>query len=307
MPHIVVVGSLNMDLVVRVPRMPEPGETILGRDFQTVSGGKGANQAVGAARLAAHVTMIGCVGDDSFGETLVGNLATEGIETSPIKVIPGVPSGIAMITVDEGGQNSIVVASGANMLLTPEDIRTAWESLEDVDVVVMPLEVPLDCIQEAAGLAKVSGAKVVLNPAPARPLPDDLLGNLDVLVPNETETALLSGMAVDTLEQAEKAARHLLKMGVGAVILTLGSRGALMIEENFQSQLFESHSVDVVDTTAAGDAFVAALSVGISEGMDLEEASKMANAAGALAVTKMGAQPSMPTREEVLALLNLER
>lgn len=304
MPHIVVVGSLNMDLVVRVPRMPEPGETILGSDFQTVPGGKGANQAVAAARMGASVTMMGCVGDDSFGKTLVSNLETEGIDTSNIKVIPQAASGIAMITLDEGGQNSIVVASGANMLLTPEDVRSAWDSLKNVDVVVMPLEVPLACIHEATNLAKESGAQVVLNPAPAQPLPEELLRNVDVLVPNETETGLLSGMDVDTMQQAERAAQHLMREGVGAVVLTLGSRGALLVDAHAQSKILEAHSVNVVDTTAAGDAFVATLSVGISEGVGLERAAKMASAAGALAVTRMGAQPSMPTREDVFELLN---
>jgi len=305
MPHIVVVGSLNMDLVVRVPRMPQPGETILGSDFQTIPGGKGANQAVAAARMGASVTMIGCVGDDSFGKTLVSNLEHEGIDTSHVKVNQQASSGIAMITLDEGGQNSIVVASGANMLLTPADIRAAWASLNNVDVVVMPLEVPLACIFEATQLAKENGVQVVLNPAPAQPLPVELLRQVDVLVPNETETGLLSGMEVGTQEQAERAAQRLLKEGVGAVVLTLGSRGALLVEEGAQAKVFEAHPVNVVDTTAAGDAFVAALAVGISEGAGLERATMMANAAGALAVTKMGAQPSMPVREEVFALLNL--
>ncbi len=303
MPHIVVVGSLNMDLIVRVPEMPAPGETILGRDFRTVPGGKGANQAVAAARMGADVTMIGCIGNDSFGTTLVTNLEAEGINTSHVKVIPDAASGIAMITLDEAGQNSIVVASGANMSLTPDHVRAAWDSFKDVDVVVMPLEVPLTCIEEAAKLSKESGAQVVLNPAPAQPLPDELLTNIDVLVPNETETALLSGKSVDTLQQAREAAQHLLRHGIKTVVLTLGSRGGLLVNQDGHSKQFDAHAVKVVDTTAAGDAFVAALSVGIAEGDDWESAVRMANAAGALAVTKMGAQPSLPTRTEVLELL----
>ena len=303
MPHIVVVGSLNMDLVVRVPWMPKPGETILGCDFQTIPGGKGANQAVGAARMGADVTMIGCVGDDAFGESLVSNLENEGVEISNIRVLPGVASGIAMITVDKNGQNSIVVASGANMLLTPEDVGAALETLENVDVIVMPLEVPLTCVQEAIHLGKELGAQIVLNPAPAQHLPEDLLQSVDVLVPNETETAFLSGMDVDTLPEAEKAARQLLGLGVDVVVLTLGSRGALCIDAQNLVKI-KPHSVNVVDTTAAGDAFVASLSVGIAEGLGFEQAAKMANAAGALTVTRPGAQPSLLTRKKVMELIN---
>lgn len=304
MPHIVVVGSLNMDLVVRAPKMPEPGETILGQDFRKVPGGKGANQAVAAARMGADVTMIGCIGNDSFGTTLIKKLEGEGIDTSHVKVIPDAASGIAMITVDETGQNSIVVASGANMSLTPNHVRTAWNSLKDIDVVVMPLEVPLACIQEAAKLAKGNGSQVVLNPAPAQPLPDELLHNVDVLVPNETETELLSKKRVDTLQQAREAAQYLLGYGIKIVVLTLGSRGALLVSQDGYLKQFNSHDVKVVDTTAAGDAFVAALSVGIAEGMDWENTVLMANAAGALAATGIGAQPSLPKRKKVFELLN---
>lgn len=309
MPKVVVVGSLNMDLVVRVPRMPQPGETMLGRDFQTIPGGKGANQAVGAARMGADVVMIGCVGKDPFGDTLIANLKADRIETNFIQRLSGTASGIAMITLDEQGQNSIVVASGANMHLTPEMIRSAWPSLGPIDVVVLQLEVPLDCNQEAVRLAKGNGAQVILNPAPALALPDDLLKQIDFLVPNETETALLTGMEIQSGEQARQALYHLLDMGVGAVVLTLGDRGAMMAMagDETEAQLFPSYQVNVVDTTAAGDAFVAALAVGIAEGSDLESATRMANAAGAMAVTKMGAQPSMPTRVEVLTLMNKER
>lgn len=307
MPHIVVVGSLNMDLVVRVPHLPVPGETILGDNFQTIPGGKGANQAVGAARMGAQVTMVGRVGDDEFGKALTDNLAKVGVAISNVSVDAGSATGIAMITVDQEGQNSIVVASGANMALNPEDIRTAWERIRDIDVVVMPLEVSLDCIEETVRLAKESSAKVVLNPAPAQLLPDELLKNVDVLVPNESETSMLTGLGVETMEEAEAAALKLLDKGVGAVVLTLGSRGALLVSETERVQTIPPYAVDVVDTTAAGDAFVAALSVGISSGLPLESAVRQANAAGALAATKLGAQPSMPTKEEVLQLMEQHR
>jgi ribokinase len=303
MPYVVVVGSLNMDLVVRVPRMPAPGETIFGSDFQTFPGGKGANQAVAAARLGAQVTMIGRVGADAFGERLLANLKTEDVDVTHVQSDQEAATGIAMITVDESGQNSIIVASGANMQLTPQDVATAWRSIEQVDVVVMPLEVSLPCIEQAARLAGASGARVVLNPAPAQHLSDDLLRRVDLLAPNESETALLTQMAVNTIEQAEQAARALQAKGVGAVVLTLGSRGALLLDGESPGRHLPAHTVEVLDTTAAGDAFVAALAVGLAEGASLDKAARLANAAGALAVTRMGAQPAMPTRTEVDQLL----
>ena len=307
MNHIVVVGSLNMDLVVRVPHMPIPGETVLGNDFQNIPGGKGANQAVGAARMGARVTMIGKVGNDEFGKALTKNLANEGVDISHISVDEKEATGIAMITLDQNGQNSIVVASGANMALKPEDIRTAWKKISDIDVLVMPLEVSLECVEEAVRLATESSVKVILNPAPAQKLSDDLLKKVDVLVPNESETSLLTGLAVESIEDAKIAAKSLLEKGIGAIVLTLGSRGALLISENQPAIISTPYKVNVVDTTAAGDSFVAALSVGIVEGLPLENALRQATAAGALAVTKMGAQPCMPTKKEVNELMEEQR
>ncbi|MBT6813377.1 MAG: ribokinase [Anaerolineae bacterium] len=307
MNHIVVVGSLNMDLVVRVPHMPIPGETVLGNDFQNIPGGKGANQAVGAARMGARVTMIGKVGNDEFGKALTKNLANEGVGISHISVDEKEATGIAMITLDQNGQNSIVVASGANMALKPEDIRTAWKKISDIDVLVMPLEVSLECVEEAVRLATESSVKVILNPAPAQKLSDDLLKKVDVLVPNESETSLLTGLAVESIEDAKIAAKSLLEKGAGAIVLTLGSRGALLISENQPAIISTPYKVNVVDTTAAGDSFVAALSVGIVEGLPLENALRQATAAGALAVTKMGAQPCMPTKKEVNELMEEQR
>lgn len=303
MSHIVVVGSLNMDLVVRTPHMPIPGETVLGRDFQTIPGGKGANQAVGAARLDSLVNMVGRVGADAFGEILRANLQAAGVDTTYVLTDSQAATGVALITLDENGQNSIVVASGANMCLTPSDVHTAFAHVGKPDVVMLQLESPLDCVLEAARQGKNRGATIVLNPAPAQPLPDELLVLVDVLVPNESETALLSGQSIATQEQAENAAQQLLARGVGTVVLTLGSRGALLVSPTTPSIHFPPYQVEVIDTTAAGDAFVAALSVGIANGMPLEGAVLQANAAGALAVTKMGAQPCMPTKKEVDALI----
>lgn len=299
MTKIVVVGSLNMDLVVRAPHLPAPGETVLGRGFQTVPGGKGANQAVGIARLGAEVIMVGRVGADDFGNALRANLEKEGINATHILTDEFAPTGIATITLDETGQNSIVVASGANMQLTPEDVKKAFEQIQDVDVIVLQLEIPQDCVEAAARLGQDLGAKVVLNPAPARQLNDILLSQTDVLVPNESETSLLTGLPVETDSQAKAAAQALFKKGVGSVVLTLGSRGALVLDGKMPAIKLFPHQVDVVDTTAAGDAFVAGLSVGLGEKMSLVEAAKLGNATGALAVTKMGAQPSMPRKEDI--------
>lgn len=304
MSHMVVIGSLNMDLVVRTPHMPLPGETVLGRDFQTIPGGKGANQAVvGAARLGVQVSMIGRIGSDAFGETLCADLQASGIDTTHVLTDSKAPTGVALITLDENGQNSIVVASGANMCMTPADIRAAFTHIGKADVVVLQLESPLACVLEAARQGNDRGAKIVLNPAPAQPLPDELLALVDVLVPNESETALLSGQSVVTPEQAENAAQQLFARGVGAVVLTLGSRGALLVSSTAPGIHFPPYNVQVIDTTAAGDSFVAALSVGIANGLPLENAVQQANAAGALAVTKMGAQPCMPTKKEVDELM----
>ncbi len=303
MTNIVVVGSLNMDLVVRAPHLPIPGETVLGSDFQTIPGGKGANQAVGATRLGANVTMIGCVGNDDFGQALRSNLKKEGIDTTHILTIPDSPTGIAAITLDKDGQNCIVVASGANIKLTPEDVENAFSQIKEMDVVVLQLESPLDAVEAATRLGHERDAKIILNPAPARQLNDSLLALVDVLVPNESETSLLTNLPVDTPSQAESAAQSLFDKGVGSVILTLGSRGALVLDGNSSATQLSPHQVDVVDTTAAGDAFVAGLSVGLGEGMSLAEAAKLGNAAGALAITKLGAQPAMPLRVDTENLI----
>ena len=304
MSYLVVVGSLNMDLVVQVPEIPKPGETVLGRDFATYPGGKGANQAVAAARLGASVRMVGQVGKDSYADALLENLANEDVNSESVFRDYKSATGVAMITVDARGQNSIAVASGANFTLTTDQIQQAWGKIEEVDVLIMPLETPPATILEAARLAKDRQAKVVLNPAPARPLTEDLLSLVDVLVPNEHEIFQISDQINQNGNQVESAARMLISQGVGSVVTTLGGEGVSIIEADQKEVRIPSYPVDVIDTTAAGDSFVAALAVGLADGKSIKDACLYANAVGALTVTKMGAQPSLPTHSEVSDFLD---
>lgn len=298
--HIIVVGSLNMDLVIRAPRHPEPGETILGSDFKTFLGGKGANQAVAAARLGGSVKMIGQVGEDSFGDSLFEGVTAEGIETRHILREPREATGVALITVDNAGQNTIVVASGANAKLTPVDVSNAEEAFEGANVLLLQLESPLPAISKAIELAKRHEMKVVLNPAPAQMLQTKLLSQVDYLIPNQSELALLSG--VDGIDTGVSCLRGL---GVTNLIVTLGYQGVLVVEKNKETQI-RSYDVEVVDTTAAGDAFVGAFAVALTEGKTTIEAAVFGNAAGALTVTRSGAQPSLPTRSELDQFLELK-
>jgi len=302
--RIVVVGSLNMDLVVGAPKIPAPGETVIGGDLQTFPGGKGANQAVAAARLGAQVAMVGRVGDDAFGAQLRQTLENDGVDLAYVQTTAVTPSGVALIVVDAAGQNSIVVASGANMRLTPADVEAAAPAIRAADVLALQLESPLETVQRAAELARAHGVTVILNPAPARPLPPELLALVDVLIPNESETAALTGLPVTSADELTAAADCLRAQGVGAVILTLGARGALLAAEGV-TRRFPAFPVDqVVDTTAAGDAFVGGLATAVAEKQPLDAAIAWGNAAGALAVARAGAQPSLPTRAAVEALLN---
>ena len=301
-PHIVVVGSLNMDLVIRTPRFPGPGETIIGSAFHTIPGGKGANQAVAAAKLGAQVIMVGRVGDDAFGDQQLANLSQLGIDVSRIQRDPKAATGVALIVLDEQGQNSIILAPGANMRLTLADLEAAEDALASAAILVLQLEIPQKVVEQAIKAARAHGVVVLLNPAPGRRLPPTLLSQVDVLIPNESETALLTGTEVNDIESARRAAAKLRAAGVGTVILTLGGRGALLLEGQKATHV-PGYRVDVVDTTAAGDAFVGGFAVALAEGQDLAQAVRLANAAGALAVTKLGAQPSLPTRSEVEAFL----
>jgi ribokinase len=295
--RVTVIGSLNMDLVVRTPRIPKPGETIIGKDFHTIPGGKGANQAVAAAKLGAQVSMVGRVGEDDFGRALLENLSSVSINCDGVKKDPHSATGIALITVEDSGENNIVLATGANMKLTVDDLEDAADTIARADIVLLQLESPLAAVEAGLKMAKKRGVITLLNPAPAQSLPDSLLRYVDILVPNETETGLLTGRPVGTPTQIEEAAEQLRRIGVGTVILTLGERGAFLCSAG-GNQMFPAYRVEPIDTTAAGDAFVGGFAVALAELRDLKVAITWGNAAGALAATKLGAQPSLPTRAE---------
>lgn len=305
-PRIAVVGSLNMDLVIRSPRIPQPGETILGSDFQTIPGGKGANQAVAAARLGAQVSMVGRLGNDAFAGVLLQNLAAAQVDCTNIQNDHGAATGVALIVVDEQGENSIVVASGANMRVSAQDVTAARSAITSAQVLVLQLEIPDAAVLRAAQIARENSVMVILNPAPARELPDELIPLVDVLVPNEGEANLLSGMHGAAQEPPERAAAMLLSRGAGAVVVTLGKNGAFLTNGEYDGHYVEAFQVNAVDTTAAGDAFMAGLAVSLGEGNTLVEAVRWGNACGALAAMRFGAQTSAPSRDEVEQLLSGE-
>lgn len=298
MGKIVVVGSSNTDLVIKTDRIPEPGETLLGGHFMMAAGGKGANQAVAAQRLGAEVTFIASVGDDLFGKDAVEGYRREGIDTAHVSVKKGVPSGVASIFVDASAENVIVVAPGANSELGKEEIDAAEKEIADADFVLMQLETPLSTVEYAASRAFASGTRVVLNPAPAAQLPDSLLEKLWLITPNRTEAQLLTGLPVTNEEEAAAAAAALAAKGVKNVIITLGSKGAYLLSPDFKGTV-PANPVKAVDTTAAGDTFNGALCVALSEGRKLPQACTFASKASAIAVTRMGAQPSIPFRREI--------
>ena len=299
MPDILVIGSLNADLVVRTPRFPAPGETISGGDLAIIPGGKGANQAVAVARQGTSVAMVGRVGSDSFGPTLIQNLQNNKVDTNLVQISDSA-TGTAIIVVDSSGQNSIVLSPGANDKVTPADVDAV--SFQDGNMLLLQLEIPLETVIHAANVAHQNGLRVILNPAPARSLPDSLLADVDILVPNESELKLLSGQSVTDIDSAASAARTVLAKGVKTVIVTLGSNGALLVTDERIAHI-PTFSVEVVDTTAAGDAFIGGLAAALLKGKALEEAVRYGNASGALAATKFGAQPSLPTQDEVEQLL----
>lgn len=297
---IVVLGSCNTDMVVKSSRLPVPGETILGGTFMMNPGGKGANQAVAAARLGGAVTFITKTGNDLFGRQSVELYNDEGINTDFILSDPNLPSGVALITVDGRGENCIVVASGANGTLSPEDVKDAEKTIADAGVLLMQLEVPMDTVEYAAKIAKQNDVKVILNPAPAQSLSNDLLENIYMLIPNETEAEIISGIKVTDWDSAKKAADAICAKGVDTVVITMGSRGALL-KEGSEYHEIPALKVEAVDTTAAGDTFCGAISVAISEGLGLVDAIKFANRCSAVTVTRMGAQASIPHRREIAA------
>jgi ribokinase len=300
--RILVVGSSNTDLIIRVPRIPRPGETVLGGEFTTAAGGKGANQAVAAARAGGRVTFVARIGADGFGDRALANFESDGLDARFVFRSGEAPSGIALITVDERGENSISVASGANALLAAADIERAGEAFADADILLLQLESPLEAVAAAVGEAKKRGVPVVLNPAPARDLDDDLLRLVAVLTPNEHEAGLLAGIAVTDERSARDAARRLRDRGPATVVVTLGERGVYALAPGFEGHV-PAFKVEPVDTTAAGDVFNGALAVALAEKRSLPEALRFAQAAAAISVTRPGAQPSAPTRSEIEAFL----
>lgn len=299
--RIVVVGSSNIDMVVKTECIPRAGETVLGGDFVMVPGGKGANQAVCAAKLGADVKLVARVGDDVFGEKSLGNFATTGVGTEFVIKDPDHPSGVALIAVDREGENAIVVAPGANQALLPADVDRARDAIAGADAVVLQLEIPPETVAHTIELARSLGTRIVLNPAPMRPVSRDLLAKVDVLVPNQHEAAGLLGRAGGGAElEPESAAEELRALGVGAVVITLGARGAYVFGDQ-GGRMVEPAKVKAVDTTAAGDAFTASLACGMAEGRGLTEAARFAARVAAISVTKMGAQSSLPSRAEVEA------
>ncbi|OOG11334.1 ribokinase [Pseudomonas sp. C9] len=297
---VVVIGSLNMDLVTRAPRLPRGGETLIGQSFATVSGGKGANQAVAAARLGAEVSMVGCVGNDAYGAELRGALLAEGIDCQAVSTVED-SSGVALIVVDDNSQNAIVIVAGANGSLTPQVIDRFDAVLQAADVIICQLEVPDATVGHALKRGRELGKTVILNPAPAsRPLPADWFAAIDYLIPNESEACVLSGMPVDSLASAEAAATRLVAMGAGKVIITLGAQGSLFADGS-RLEHFPAPKVKAVDTTAAGDTFVGGFAAALAAGSSEAEAIRFGQVAAALSVTRAGAQPSIPTLSDVQA------
>jgi ribokinase len=298
---ITVVGSCNTDMVIKADRLPIPGETVLGGKFFMNPGGKGANQAVAAARMGGNVTLISKTGNDVFGKQSVMLYDNEHIQTDYIFSDPNNPSGVALITVDSNGENCIVVASGANANLCPADIDKAIPEIEQSYLVLMQLEIPIETVEYVAEIAVRKDIKVILNPAPARALSDKLLSKLFIIIPNRSEAEILSGIKVTDLEKARMAADIISAKGVNIVVITLGSEGAL-IKEYDQYHFVEAVKVDAVDTTAAGDVFCGTVCVGLAEGKTIIEAVKMAAKAAAITVTRMGAQSSIPYRSEITVI-----
>lgn len=300
---LVVLGSSNTDMIVRTRMLPRPGETVLGGEFITAAGGKGANQAVAARRAGGSVSFIARIGSDALGDQSLESWRSEGIDVTHVSRDAKAASGVALILVDEKGENSIAVAGGANQRLTPAHVRKTAKTIRHAHTLLMQLETPLPTIQAAAEIAVKAGVRVILNPAPAQALPAELLRQLTIITPNETEAETLTGIRVRSEKDCHRAANALQKAGVRHVIITLGARGAFLAMDDGTRLLIPSFPVEPVDTTAAGDTFNGALAVALGENLPLPEAVRFANAAAALSITRLGAQPSAPKRREIVALL----
>ncbi|WP_431224431.1 ribokinase [Serratia sp. L9] len=299
---LVVLGSINADHILNIQQFPQPGETVIGKQYNVAFGGKGANQAVAAGRSGADIAFIACVGADDIGKRICQQLATDRIDTQPIEAIADNTTGVALIFVNAEGENVIGIDAGANAAVTPEYLNRYQQNVIDADALLMQLESPLETVIAAAKLAKQHHTQVILNPAPACELPDELLAMIDMITPNETEAQRLTGIAVNNDSDADRAAKVLHDKGIGCVIITLGSRG-VWLSENGNGKLVPGFKVKAVDTIAAGDTFNGALVTALLEGKAMSDAVRFAHAAAAIAVTRPGAQPSVPWREEIDAFL----
>ncbi|MBA7484200.1 Ribokinase [subsurface metagenome] len=304
---IIVFGSINIDFIARTSRLPVPGETIIGYDFQNLPGGKGANQAVACARLGAETMMIGCVGSDIFGDNIITELKNSGIDVSLISRNNRVSTGVALITVNKTGENNIIIIPGANGEVGKNELMILESTLEKVDILLLQLEIPIDIVLQAAILGKEKKVTVILDPAPAQKFPEELFRLVDVFTPNEIETASLVGFNIDSWDKASKAAHIFLQKGVRQSVIKMGNKGTLLTNQKFE-QIYPSVPVEAIDTVGAGDAFNGALAVALNEGKTINEAVQWGNAAGAFAVTRKGAQTAMPSRSELTVMLGkLER
>jgi ribokinase len=297
--NLIVVGSINMDLVARVREIPRPGQTVVGDNLQEHPGGKGANQAVGVARLGGRCTLVGCVGTDVFGTRLIQSLAGHGVHTERIRLVEGCSSGVALISVSEQGENAITIVPGANARLTPADVIVNEDAIRQAAVLLLQLEVPFPTVEAAAQLARKHGVRIILDPAPVSQALPPALFDVDVMCPNELEAQALTGT-----EDPEEAARLLHERGVRCVLITLGEKGVLVCDEQHSCEVIPAFGVQAVDSTAAGDAFAAGVGLSLAEGQSLARAVRLGCAAGALAATRAGAQQAMPTRAEVEELLS---
>jgi len=302
-PKITVIGSSNTDLVATVPKLPAPGETVMGKEFIVAPGGKGANQAVAIARIGGDVTFVAKVGMDDYGEQALNNFKKDGIDTSFVFRDDDAPSGVALIFVDENGENMLVPVSGANGRLLPADIEKARTAIESADILVLQLEIPLQTVEYATIIAHEKGVPVILNPAPGRKLEKRLIEKVTYITPNETEAETLTDIKVTDDASAKMAGKELLNLGAKIAIITMGKQGAMLVDSS-ASQLIPAFKVNAVDATAAGDAFNGGFAYAVANGRDLEEAIKFGNAVAAITVTRMGAQPSMPTKDELKEFLN---